>query len=323
MPNNQDASTEDKPVYRSGAAAKLAGIPVETLRVWERRYQVVGPHQSAKGQRLYSPVEVTRLKIVKQLVDAGYAIGSIASLGLEQLRQMLGNAAPASPLAPGFRIAGANPPLRVAAVGEGIALRLERHRLPFLHLAASSPAMARALESMREVKVDALLLEFPTLQPDTPQAIRALAQQVGARFILVEYGFGPKRVEQELRELGYHPVHAPLDMNQLEMLLGVMPTTAPPQILTSAPRRFDNKALAEIATTSVSLNCECPHHLADLLVRLGGFETYSAECENRNPADAKLHQYLNQITASARTLLETALAHVVEAEGIAVPSLRS
>ena len=26
--------------YRSGVAARLAGLPVETLRVWERRYGV-------------------------------------------------------------------------------------------------------------------------------------------------------------------------------------------------------------------------------------------------------------------------------------------
>ena len=29
--------------YRTSVAARLAGLPVETLRVWERRYQVVGP----------------------------------------------------------------------------------------------------------------------------------------------------------------------------------------------------------------------------------------------------------------------------------------
>ncbi len=323
MPNNHDPSIAVTPAYRSGAAARLAGIPVETLRVWERRYQVVGPRQSAKGQRLYSPAEVTRLKVVKQLVDAGYAIGSIASLDLAQLREMLDNATPKSPLPRGFAIAGANPPLRGAAIGEGIALRLERHHLPTLKIVASSPSMALALEALREVKADALLLELPTLQSDTALAIRTLAQQVGARFIVVEYGFSPKHIEQELRSLGCYLVKAPLDMNQLEVLLGIPPNPPLPQVGAPAPRRFDSKTLAEIATTSVSLNCECPHHLADLLVRLGGFETYSAECENRNPADAKLHQYLNQIVGSARTLLETALAHVVEVEGITLTSLKN
>ena len=67
-------------MYRSGAVARLTGIPVQTLRVWERRYRIVGPRQSATGQRQYSPDDVARLTVIKQLVDSGHAIGSIATL---------------------------------------------------------------------------------------------------------------------------------------------------------------------------------------------------------------------------------------------------
>jgi MerR family transcriptional regulator, light-induced transcriptional regulator len=96
MPSNQRAVAA-QPSYRSGAVARLTGIPVETLRVWERRYHIVGPRQSAKGQRLYSPADVTRLTVIKQLVDSGYAIGSIAALDLEQLRVMLDKAGLVAP----------------------------------------------------------------------------------------------------------------------------------------------------------------------------------------------------------------------------------
>ena len=85
MQDNQQKSL-DEPVYRSGAVARLTGIPVQTLRVWERRYRIVGPRQSATGQRLYAPSDVNRLAVIKQLVDSGHAIGSIAPLGLDQLR---------------------------------------------------------------------------------------------------------------------------------------------------------------------------------------------------------------------------------------------
>ena len=34
-------------VYRSGVAARLTGVPVDTLRIWERRYSVIGPRLSA------------------------------------------------------------------------------------------------------------------------------------------------------------------------------------------------------------------------------------------------------------------------------------
>ena len=76
------------PTYRSGTAARLAGIPVETLRVWERRYGVVGPGLSPRGHRLYATEDVSRLALIKQLVDLGTPIGSIATLPLASLRQM-------------------------------------------------------------------------------------------------------------------------------------------------------------------------------------------------------------------------------------------
>ncbi len=92
-----------------------------------------------------------------------------------------------------------------------------------------------------------------------------------------------------------------------------------PQIDAAPPRRFDNRMLAEISMASVTLNCECPRHITELLVRLSNFETYSAECESRSPADAVLHHYLKEVTGNARALLEEALAHVIAAEGIRLP----
>ena len=72
--------SDTNPTYRSGAAARLAGVPVETLRVWERRYGLTEPARSARGQRQYSLEDVRRLGLIKQLVDAGNAIGALAHL---------------------------------------------------------------------------------------------------------------------------------------------------------------------------------------------------------------------------------------------------
>lgn len=316
------------PAYRSGAVARLTGIPVETLRVWERRYKVVGPRQSATGQRQYSPDEVTRLTVIKRLVDAGYAIGSIAALDLEQLRFMLQQAA--HPPLETLRHAQASvaepmSAIRVAIVGEALAIRLKRQPVPTLHVVATSQNVVRAHDDLRGVRADTLLIEQPTLQRETPQTLRSLAQMLGAQRIVVEYGFASRQLEQDVRAVGCQLVRAPLNLDELESLCGVGQSgqatgSTPPlaQILTPPPRRFSSKALAEIASVSVALNCECPHHIAELLVALGNFETYSGECENRSPADAKLHQYLKQVTGNARAMMEIALQRVVEAEGIAV-----
>jgi len=235
-------------------------------------------------------------------------------------------ATPAPPQQAGQVAKNAVPHVRVAIVGEALNLRVEHHHLPALHVVATSPNAALAGEALRGVTADALLIELPTLQRETPEVIRFLAQQLGARRIVVEYGFGSQRIEQELRALGCSLVHAPLEIEQLESLCGPPragfqagePAVLPP-IGSAAPRQFDNKALAEIAMVSVKLNCECPHHLSDLLLRLGNFETYSTECESRSPADAALHHYLKEVAGNARAMLEVALVRVAEAEGLKLP----
>lgn len=309
--------------------SRLTGIPVETLRVWERRYRVVGPHQSATGQRQYAPDEVTRLSVIKRLVDAGYAIGSIASLRMDQLQGMLQHAsrAPKKTLrSPTTPVEDAMQPVRLVVVGEALALRVQRHPLPALQVVATSQNAARAPDELRGVQADTLLLEMPLLQRETPHVIRTLARQIGAQRIVVEYGYASRQLEQDLRALGCHLVRAPLNMDDLNTLCGALQSSVESGGTLAVsinpavpPRRFDNKALAEIASTSVALNCECPHHIADLLVQLGNFESYSADCESRSPADASLHQYLTQVTGNARAMMEIALVRVIEAEGIAMP----
>lgn len=323
--------TLEEPVYRSGAVARFTGIPVQTLRVWERRYKIVGPRQSATGQRLYTAAEMARLALIKRLVDSGHAIGSIAALGPDALRAMLdkvsrANVAPPPAPQSGQAAGIALPLVRVAIVGEALSLRVAHHHLAALQIVAASPNMAAASEMFRGVTADALLIELPTLQRETPETIRSLARQIGAQRIVVEYGFGAQRVEQELRAAGCSLARAPIELEQLESLCGAPPAglqqgtpAALPPVDPAAPRRFDKKALAEISMASVKLKCECPHHLAELLMRLGDFETYSAECESSSTADTALHQYLKDVTGNARALLEVALLRVAEAEGLALP----
>jgi DNA-binding transcriptional MerR regulator len=309
--------------------ARLTGIAVQTLRVWERRYNIVGPRQSTTGQRQYSPADVTRLTVIKQLVDMGHAIGSVAGLGSERLQSMLDQAARAARVAHRVTDAGtegALHPVRVAIVGDALAFRVQHCRLPALRVVAASADAVRAIEELRGIAADVLLIELATLQHGSAQTILPLARKVGAQQIIVEYGYGPQRIEQELRSLGCSLAHAPLNIDQLESLcqfrLAVPPTgnfTPLAHVAPVAPRRFDNKTLAEISQASVTLNCECPHHISELLVQVGNFEIYSAECESRSPADAALHLYLKQAAGNARVLLEEALMRVVEAEGMALP----
>jgi DNA-binding transcriptional MerR regulator/methylmalonyl-CoA mutase cobalamin-binding subunit len=66
--------------YAIGTAARLAGIPPETVRIWERRYGLLDPGRTEGGHRLYSEADVELLRAVKVLLDAGMRIGTVARM---------------------------------------------------------------------------------------------------------------------------------------------------------------------------------------------------------------------------------------------------
>ncbi len=67
------------------AVTQLTGISEHLLRAWERRYGAVEPSRTAGGTRSYSDADVTRLRLLKQAVDAGSKIGEIASLSNDEI----------------------------------------------------------------------------------------------------------------------------------------------------------------------------------------------------------------------------------------------
>ena len=90
----------------------------------------------------------------------------------------------------------------------------------------------------------------------------------------------------------------------------------------AAPRRFSDEALAGLTQQVSSIACECPRHLAEIVLQLAHFERYSADCLAGSPADTALHLHLSGLAAAARTQFEQALARVVAAEGLDVTGPR-
>lgn len=312
------------PSFRSGAAARLAGIPVATLRMWERRYRVVGPRTSSHGHRRYGPEDVTRLALIKALVDQGHAIGTLARLPLGALRALQSGSRSASQAA-AAPTAVAPAPLKVAIVGASMAAgaAASAHRFPSLQIVASCADAAQACAALRGARVDLLVIELPSLREDAVALVDTLVEAAGARRALVAYRFGAAAALDAMRGRGHAVAHAPIGLAEIESIgaaaLGLAPTAAaPPRPVPTAPR-FDEETLARLAQISTSVRCECPRNVVDLLLSLGAFERYSAECENRSPADAELHRYLASVAGSARALFEDALVRVAQAEGIALP----
>jgi methylmalonyl-CoA mutase cobalamin-binding domain/chain len=69
--------------------ARQTGLSPHVIRAWEKRYQTVQPTRSEGKQRLYSAADIDRLTLLRQATEAGFSIGTIASIPVESLRSLL------------------------------------------------------------------------------------------------------------------------------------------------------------------------------------------------------------------------------------------
>jgi DNA-binding transcriptional MerR regulator len=291
--------------------------------MWERRYQVVTPVRAAGGGREYTSDDVERLQLIKQLVDAGDAISSIARLDNESLiarsMQTFSAVAATEKLPPG--------PCRIVVVGATLAGRLsaEAEAMSGVELLAASPTIEACLSGRPSEPADVLVIEIPTVHADTTRQILGWLEDIGAQKALVVYRFASTEALQQLPAARVQTVQAPVTPLVVRNLcLGMRPLPAVTGAgqagvsLSVTPRRYSNEALAKLALASTTVKCECPKHLAELISDLVAFERYSSECENRNLKDAALHGYLHATASQARNLIEDALAHVIEVENISL-----
>ncbi|GAB2881723.1 hypothetical protein GCM10027277_58460 [Pseudoduganella ginsengisoli] len=304
--------------YRSGAAARLAGLPVETLRVWERRYGLSDTERSSRGQRLYSEEQVKRLGLLKQLVDQGHPIGQLATLSLEQLRALAGAGSADGAAAP----AG---PMRLAVAGIGLARRIAAsNQQSRLEVVASWSRLDEAVATAGPVAADLLVVELSELHEAAIAAIAAARDATGSAAVMVLYRFSASATIRALRAQGWLVARVPAEIGELVSLCrsalagGDLPPPRAEPEAAPAPR-FDEHALATISNAGNSLACECPRHLADLLLMVGSFERYSAQCASRNEADRLLHEELYQAAGRARAVLEQAMEQLAQAEGLPLP----
>ncbi|CAJ0785959.1 hypothetical protein LMG19083_01362 [Ralstonia psammae] len=303
--------------YRSGEAARLARMPAATLRIWERRYAVVSPPKTASGQRRYSDEDVRRLRLIKTLVNQGHPISAIAGLDWDALTALMpppDDTQPELPETFSLLVVGhVDMPSTASAFGN---VRLCAH--------------ARSLEDAFEyahagVEADALLVSVPSLRDETFARIVALSDALHAKAVSVVYGFGSSRATELAGLAGVRvvrrvdtqakPAHLIAELADWAMAhrqadrlnVGTGPR---------AMRRFDDRTLASLAGIASAIRCECPRHLAELVLQLSAFQRYSDECTSRSPGDALLHRRLGNVANRAVQLLETALAEIVRQEGL-------
>jgi len=183
---------------------------------------------------------------------------------------------------------------------------------------------------------DALIVFVEGLQASALPDIQAAAHALHARRSAVVYSFATTAVTRAFAAADISLLRGPVDDARLGDFLSAIASApaksagspvgsaprAPELVLTGAAhakRRYDDAALADFAGLSTTIACECPRHLAEIVMKLSHFEAYSAQCQRLDSKDAALHTYLGQVTATARSMFEAALERLAMHEGLVMP----
>jgi methanogenic corrinoid protein MtbC1/DNA-binding transcriptional MerR regulator len=75
---------EEAPLVRIGELSRRTGVPVDSLRAWERRYDLLDPARSAGGFRLYGAADEERVRAMKTLIDSGVSAAEAARLAVSR-----------------------------------------------------------------------------------------------------------------------------------------------------------------------------------------------------------------------------------------------
>jgi len=341
-------ATKAAPQFRSAAVARMTLMPVATLRVWEQRYRAVSPSTTASGHRLYDLSDVQRVLLLRQLTRQGHAISSLAPLKTDQLQTLVGqHAAVTPPRQLKRRESGGG--LRLLVVGQALAERLRRPAVAqyaeevievvaeFATLAEATQA-ARAAGRSRQGSVDALVWYSPSLQASAPLELEAVREAWAVQEAAVVYRFAGAAARRVFSDTGALLLCDTAGDTELGAALASLASRLPRKrdpagppdhqassggvssrlTVFAAPRRFDDAVLTAIAALPSTSVCECPRHVAELLMQIANFESYSADCASRHQDDAELHAHLHQVAGIARQLFESAIEAVASHEGLSL-----
>ena len=291
--------------YRIGLTTQITGIRPETLRAWERRYEVVKPIRTDAGDRLYTQADIDRLLLIKKLVDNGDAISAVANLNFENLEKRISSCKSA------LTSTGKND-LNFILFGKTILDKksLDSMRLNMIDVVQDE----RNIKSSYHCKIDFIIAEISTVNQGTFKNLNKILKQSKASKLLCAYDFGKESDIASLTSQDIGTTNLPLNHSEItDWCSSNFPSYLKS---TSTARLLTDQDINNIVAAGSKINCECPRHLADLIHKLTAFEKYSSECEVRNSKDAEIHQELENTSAKSRYLIEEVLIKLTKVEGI-------
>lgn len=69
-----------EPIYNTSAVAKRTGVPADTFRAWERRYDLPRPGRTSGNQRLYAERDIATITWLREQTRSGMTISQAIAL---------------------------------------------------------------------------------------------------------------------------------------------------------------------------------------------------------------------------------------------------
>jgi len=301
-----------------GVVARRSQIQPETLRVWEKRYDMISPMRTDSGRRLYSESDILKLSLVKQLKELGHSVSGLANLSIESLRVLLINEK--SSHSPAFT--GKALRCRLVFLNQNFKQRFSRDLMNFDDIVIVDAIESKTATTPENISGygDVLIIDMATVNDHTSEEVKNQLQLSGCSTALVVFNFGTRLAISEMSNAGILFLKGSVTAEDIRRVCMTLRQPAQQQTPKPSlpPKRFSATQLARVVSMKGTIACECPNHLADLIVSLNAFEQYSGECANRNDKDAIIHAQLQASTAQARVILEDSLARLIEKEGILI-----
>lgn len=291
-----------------GKLSQESGVHASTLRVWEARYQIITPIRTEGGARRYTRDDCLRLKWIKALVDMGYKPRLLAPLSLDELKVELDSVAGAS--------TGGAPGHQDWLVGAfGATAWATSFLSPPTFDAARDVRRVESLSDLEQhaVGLDALIIFTNGLQASLARRIADLSAAHPNKRWVVVYEFSSAMALSELQRTGVTCLRYPLSPIEFSAKLKSLLSGHEEG---SAPQRpfFSPESLQTISAEEHKILCECPKHLAQLLLSLHGFVEYSEHCADDSPAEAIVHKKLRDIATQSILQLESGLKLALNAK---------
>lgn len=267
--------------FSMAEASRRTSVAPATLRKWAARYNIDASHRSSGGHRLYSETDLERLRLVSQLKARGWALTDLSALDVTELRSM-------NPLDTTADLPGSVSFCGARVVNDFSSWFGER---------------ARVLEEVDvSLATGVLIWEVGSLSDQHVTRAQRLTR-AGVPVLLV-YHYALNRRLQQLAAQGIETASGPLTWAALMRWL----------LAQSPEGSFSDEELVHWANAQPDLECECPRHVAAILIQLREFAKYSQQCSIDSPAQGELHQRLFHWTQAAQQPLEEALRAVVAHE---------